>query len=488
MSLIKRVRDLIGSRPVLRTGIDQVFPNLPTVDTRRTDYAYWDKARRGITIGMELSGLFIKPLGSKVAAWVLGQIPDWKLENEEAEDFVKNWWYRNHPKILRAFEESLNLGDSYLVVNSDLSLTLVPPHVVTPIYNKIDPSIQEGWQIREVYPVWGEYRNVVIIDRYTAKERVRIIEIDGVPQKNPVRYKNLIGRVQVIHIANLLGSDEKFGRPEGEALVNALQRYGDVIDAAIKGNIRQGRPTPVISEMGTPDQVDKFWEIYGETETRTLPDGTTEKVNSIGFNPDNLLTLSGTAKFYYASPEPFSGDTQNLLGLLFYLILQHTEIPEFAWGNAISASKASAESQLEPFVKWLEKKRAMSASWLTELVEVLLAYVAVLRPDIGEVEDTPIIQWPAITNEDAKVTLLSVSWAFKNQMLTKEEALSLVPLQIADPKTSVEKAEKEWEEIQAQLEAQDVSANASATGLEGQDDDDEQQTNSGEPAESASKD
>ena len=141
------------------------------------------------------------------------------------------------------------------------------------------------------------------------------------------RFANLIGRIPVIHVANRWGADEFYGRPEGDALIPALQRYGDVIDAAIRGNIRQGRPTPVIEKMGTAEQVRKFWEKFGRRETQTLPDGSTETVDVIDFDPDQLLTLGGEAQFKYAAPGSFSGDTQTLLSVLFYLVVQHREIP-----------------------------------------------------------------------------------------------------------------------------------------------------------------
>lgn len=474
-SIRQRIRDLIGAKPYIRTTLEQIQPNFPTVDTRRTDYAFWDRARRGAATGLELSGLFIKPLGSKVAAWVLGQIPRWLLENEQAEEFMIDWFIRNHPKIVRGYEEAVDLGDAYLVINPDLSVTLIPPHVVTAVYNPNNPAERIGWKIREVYPVWGEYQNVVVVDIYTATYREHYVEINGIPS-NRRRYRNLIGKNPMIHIANLFGADEQFGRPEGEALIPALHRYGDVIETALKGNIRQGRPTPVIQKLGTEAQVDRFWEQYGRTETYTMPDGTTQTVTVIDFNPDQLIVLSGDSEFLYASPDPFSVDTQNLLGLLFYLILQHTEIPEFVWGNAISASKASAESQLEPFVKWLEKKRAAAAGWLTEVAEVVIAYMAILRPDIPEVTELPLLQWPAITNEDAKVVLLSVEWAYKNHLLTGEEALALTPLHVADPRRSVEKGMEEWEEFmkkQAALMPQDPNGENNGDGTISQRDKDE---------------
>ena len=197
---------------------------------------------------------------------------------------------------MRAYEEALNLGDCYLVVNADLSVTVVPPHVVDPLLDGHGEVV--GWRITETIPVGAQRVSisdgallqtngvfspplyavegcagageVTIIDEYTTSDRVRRIQRGGVVIQTE-RFANLIGLIPVIHIANRMGADEFFGRPEGAALVPALQRYGDVIDAAIRGNIRQGRPTPVIERMGTAEQVRKFWEKFGRRETQNLP-------------------------------------------------------------------------------------------------------------------------------------------------------------------------------------------------------------------------
>ena len=53
----------------------------------------------------------------------------------------------------------------------------------------------------------------------------------------------------------------------------------------------------------------------------------------IDFDPDQLLTLGGEAQFKYAAPGSFSGDTADTAELLFYLVVEHTELPEFILGT-----------------------------------------------------------------------------------------------------------------------------------------------------------
>jgi len=64
---------------------------------------------------------------------------------------LNGWWAKWHSDILRAYEEALNLGDCYLVVNADLSVTVVPPHVVDPLLDSTGEVV--GWRITETIPI-----------------------------------------------------------------------------------------------------------------------------------------------------------------------------------------------------------------------------------------------------------------------------------------------------------------------------------------------
>jgi hypothetical protein len=421
----------------------------PTRDWGRSDYAFWDKARRGKALGLELSGLFLKPLASKIAAWTLGRRPQWRLDNTRSQEALNDWWNDNHASILRAWREAVGLGDHFLVINSDLTPTVVPPHVVDPLVSDTDYTEIVGWRITEVIPHPERAGDTMrITDEYTATERVRTVEIGG-KMLQTTRYPNLLGLTAVIHIPNLNGSDEIFGRPEGEPLVPALHRYNDILEAAVEGNILQGRSTPT-AVFQTKEDLDTFWNRNAETMSRELPDGTTETYQELEFDSSKFLALSG-ATFDYKSPSSFSQDTERLLGLFFYLILQHTEIPEFIWGNAIASSKASAESQLEPFITYIDMRRGDMAKWLTQIAEVVLAYLSLTEP--GVVQQTPRIQWEKLTDQDGNLTLSTVQWAYSEGLLDARTALMLAPVDVEDIDTVLAQAQKEAEEAQAQQQA-----------------------------------
>ena len=428
---------------------------IPTHDWGQTDYRFWDRARRCKIQGLELAGLFLRPLESKKAAWVMGKPPKLKVDSEQGREKLNEWWRDHHSRIQRTFQESVGLGDCYMVINADLSVTIIPPDVVDPIVDDADFSKKLGYRITEVYPHPTRIGDTqTIIDEYTAEKRVRIVRQNGIDVKRTT-FPNLIKRNPMVKISNNRGSNEEYGHPEGEAILEALHSYGDTFAYAHSGNKRQGRPTPVISEMGDVAQIEAFWNRFGTTRTQTLPDGTTQTYIELNLDADNVLTLGGTAKFAYVAPGSFTKDTEVLLGLLFYLILQHTEYPEFIWGNAIASSKASADSQMEPFSKWVEKQQGDCNDWVIETAEIVLAYLSLYEPGVRANEQV-VVQWPSITGDDGRLTLEAIKICMQFQLLDDETALSLMPLDIENPREVLDKLKAQLEEErQAALDQQE---------------------------------
>jgi len=446
--MLRRLRAAIGEligRVSTTVTAFSVWRHQATLDWTKVDYTFWDRARRGKAQGLDLSGLFLKPLASKTAAWVMGHPPTWDAENEATAQALNAWWQEHQADIQRAYRESLGLGDCYLVINADLSVTLKSPDVVTPLVASDDYSRIVGWRIRETYPHPAELsRKMTVTDDYYADRRERTIEIEGGAPRTET-YRNLIGRLPVVHIPNEPGGNEVFGHPEGEALLSLLHRYGEVFDAAIEGNIRQGRATPA-AEFADAEAVEQFFSHYAQQTSQVLPDGTTETNYVIDFDADKFLAIAG--KFDWKSPGSFSGDVEAILGLMFYLLLQHTEIPEFVWGNAIASSKASAEAQMPAFVRWVEGKRTAARSWIGEVAATVAAYLALFEPGVRADEDLQV-QWEDLTGEDGRLTLDAVTWAFAEGLLDEQTALQMAPLDVPDIQGVLQKARQERAEAEA---------------------------------------
>lgn len=417
---------------------------LPANDWSRADYDYWARAYYARVKGLELSGLLIKPIVSKLAAWTLGRAPKWKVSGVSNQKALDAWWTEHHPEILRAWRNALKQADSWLVINSDLSLTLLPPASVDPIVSENDYSQILGWRVTQALAHPETTQRMTMIDEYYPDRRIHRVEVNGVRREETI-YPNLLGRLPIVHIANQVDAGEVFGHAEAEGLLPLLHKYGEVFEAAIDGNVLQGRPTPVMT-FETIEDLDKFDEENADIETNTLPDGTTERVKTYDLDLSQLVVASG-ATFKYEAPGSFTGDTAQLLEIMFYLILEHSELPEFIFGNAIASSKASAETQLPVFIEFIKARRGEMVSWLTAIAEIALAYLSLTTPRVSA--QTPTLQWEALDQEDGTLTLETIKWAFGEGLLDEKTALMLMPVEIEDPETVLAKAKAEREERRA---------------------------------------
>lgn len=421
---------------------------LPSNDWGRSDYDYWRRAYYCRVRGLEISGLFIKPLVSKVAGWTLGRPPGFKLENETSREALDNWWDKRQAQVLKAFRAALKQGDSFLVVNSDLTVTLMRPDCVDPIVAEDDYTNIIGWRVTQVLQHPERFDRQSIIDEYYMDRRVHRVERNGAPIEETV-YPNLIGRLPIIHIANQTDEGETFGHAEAEALIECLHRYGEIFEAAIEGNKLQGRPAAILN-FATIQDLNAFDAENATIETQTLPNGRSERTKTYNVDLNGLIVTSG-AEFHYESPGEFTQDTERLLGLMFYLILEHTELPEFVFGNAIASSKASAEAQMPVFEKFIEERRGQVGEWLLELAQIVLGYLALIEP--GVTVETPSLQWHKLT-QDGKLTLETVSWALAEGLLDRRTALMLAPVEVEDLDAVLDAAKEEAE--QRQQEQQDM--------------------------------
>jgi 2'-5' RNA ligase len=408
----------------------------PTFDIGQCDYEWWDRARRGKVDGFAIAGLFLKPIASKKAAWVLGELPQIRFEDKKTTELVNEWLRKIHALMLMAYEESAVMGDYYIVVNPDETITIVTPNVVEPIVDENNFSIQIGWRITQSFshPQKPWLVQTITDEYYKDKRLITITSPSGI-KGTPKEFKNLTGLLPVIHIANNKHGGEMFGHPEAEALVQVLHHYGEITDVAIEGNIRQGRPTPVFERLGKQENVNAFVKAFGKQQTQLLPDGTREEVTVIEFSSDQVVYLGEDGTFKYASPSAFTGDTMNILQILFYLIVQYTEQPEFIWGNAIQGNQASGDkTQLPAFSKWAEKEQGRAEHWIIPLVVYYVALRSLYDRKVKRKEaELPTCKWIPLTSQDGKLTLEAIKVALTVGKWKPEWVVPYMPLDIDNP-------------------------------------------------------
>ena len=351
--MIKRIREYltVASDPLpgtMRSTTRRVSSSYqpPVNSWQRSDYGFWRRAYFGQAVGLELSGLFIKPLVGKLAAWVLGRAPGWRCEDLTSQEALEQWWAEQHPHILQGYRSSKKQGDAFIVINSDLTVTLLAPDCVDPIVDPGDYSLIIGWRVTQTLQHPQTIERMTLVDEYYTDRRVHRVQVNGL-DREVTTYPNLIGMLPIVLIANNADAGQTFGHAEAEALLSLMHRYGEVLDAAIEGNIYQGRPTPLLT-FDSIENLKAFKNKYMRSTSYSLPDGTSADLRTVDIDLKEIIVAAG-ANFEYKSPGNFSADVVNILEILFYLFLEHAEIPEFVMGNAISliqSQRRNADARL----------------------------------------------------------------------------------------------------------------------------------------------
>ena len=202
------IREMIG-RDGSASFWDAGSLRASAVDRTRTDYAFWDKLRNCAAEGYELSGLLCRPITQVLSSYIVGKAPTYTLvEASDGEDspvahtndLLERFMKRNLAAIIVLVEDLHALGDQFVIVNPDGSLSMPPPDTVKVEYERWNPRRMERVTITT------KDRGVVIVEEYTADMR-RVTMRSGGQERVEV-WDNLIGRLPVVHFANNRRSNE----------------------------------------------------------------------------------------------------------------------------------------------------------------------------------------------------------------------------------------------------------------------------------------
>jgi hypothetical protein len=470
----KLVSELIG-RATSPYAV-QTTRAVPTLDQTRPDYKFWSRLRRGFEPGYQLGGLFAKRICELDAEWVLGTGITYETGDDTLDELLTEFVADHHDLLLTWRKDASALGDAYLVVNPDATLTLVSPDQVTVQTAALDPSVVTGYTItteltgQTIENADGSKTKtpaVTITDQYTRAERVIAIKLDGRPQQ-PMRFPNLIAPLlPVIPLHNDRESNELYGHPIYEALHKLFARYDDVISKSLDGVEIMGRPIPVAEGLQDVDGA------MDANSTRTEQDPRTgEMIRVVDFEDLSMLWLGEGASFKFAAPGSFSADSTAMLKKLFYLMLEHIGIPEWAWGGAIASSKASVDAQMPAFAGYVGGRRTASSGPLRELARVWLAVKRLTMP--LPTETMLRVVYPPIMAEDETLRVTKIKMAADSGLIQRETQLALLDL-VEDPAMEVDAAASESaEQVQAERDRFDREFDALANQQNGDPSDESQ--------------
>ena len=441
-----------------------------TVDYTIPDYEFYDRLRRCKAEGYRLAGLFAKRIERVIAAWVLGDGLTVALHESEAEPIDERRRAYTNAALMEfvqslldagvdtdedeaagdddddrgsalagVYKESMGLGDAYVVINADGSLSMPSPDTV-----ELERDPLDYRRILAV-TITTKTDKYAITDQYRADGRTVTVRqgdrVVGVQES-----ENLIGRIPVVHIAHGRSSNETNGTPIHETLLELYDRYDDILYKQLDGAGMLGNPLLAFEGMEDITAVINANEP-ATNDTYTDKDGNTATRQQLNIDRNAVLLIGkgGSAKFV-APPVGFTEDTKTALKSLFLLLLDHTGIPESVWGAELGSARATADTQQDQFVKEIQGWRQDNGGWIVRLCKIWLQMRALTDPQI--VPGRLVLTWPALIQEDKELRLKYVEVGRRESLLTDETTLDLLEL-VDDPAAEVKAAASEAEQRQA---------------------------------------
>lgn len=416
-----------------------------TVDDTVPDYEFYDWLRRGKSRGYALGSLFAKRIENIYASWVMGDgvivtlkeggdadnpddprtYTDGKLTDFITEELTT---------LIEVERDKFGLGDQYIVVNVDGTLSVPSPDTVTVEHNPFD------YRDIEVVEITTKLDEVVIIDRYEKTRRVVTMRRNNAPEQS-VTFQNLFdGEIPVVHVTFGMSANETSGHSVHEQLVPLYDQYDEVIFKQLDGVKLIGSPMLAIQGL---DDLTGVVNLNEPETTTTYGDKDGAEVDRQQLNIDEnavLLIGKGGQALFVAPPTGFTADTQQALKTLFLLLLDHTGIPEFIWGNEISSGRSSTEVQMEQWGRDVTGMRRFDEKWVKRLCSLWLKTQSLTDPSI--VTDDLSASWPELQNDDAQLILEQLKFAAENSLLTHEALLELLEL-VDNAAEAVEEAKEE---------------------------------------------
>jgi hypothetical protein len=415
------IRELIGRATyVVGSFWQQIVAGKKSIDESRTDYTFWDRFRHGKAKGFEIAGVFAKPITQILASWVLGSRVTARVDSGDqyTNMLLSKFLRRIHGLLIKFLEDLYALGDMYIIVNPDGSLSMPSPETVDVEYDPLD------YRRPIRFRVTTSLSKATVIDDYTAQGRTMVIKWaateDRQAHEETRKFENLTGRIPVIHFANDRSGNEIFGRPVYEALFRVFGRYDDLVEKGLDGAELLGNPIPAFEGV---EDIDETIEANADPNDAITDPVTGETHPVINWHRLQAIFVGKGGRFDYKSPrQNFTSDVREMLKLLFLLVLEFTRIPEAVWGGELTSSRSTAVEQMKNFYNHIRARRialegaggdeelgAEPRGGLLELIDVWLRTVALTdrRVKVGDIT----MYWEPLTEVPYDVRLKATQWA-----------------------------------------------------------------------------
>lgn len=355
------------------------------------------------------------------------QIPAPKPENTTVSN-VNQWLDEIRNDLWTVLRNAYRDGDAYIVMDDDGGLILMPPEDVDIITDPEDPDLIVGYDIWTSFPDPNVPNdNITYVDEIRKSYRRRM-KVDKNEQRTLVAgtlvdYRSLVDggleerELPVVHFANEQEPRMLYGITEFQSLYYLFANYHAVLAASIKNNIYNSGAVPVVQGL-------KNMKQFLDTNFDKDKDGNYR----LKWDSDKMLIIGEGGSAQILQADGTAGDASTLLNILFWLIAQNSETPEFAFGTAVQSSKASVSEQTPMLIKKAIRKQGQMEKPLRKLIELYIARMATLRPEEFDDEINFSIDFPDVMDDDLNVNIQIVNTLLEKGIITEETAMIMLNL------------------------------------------------------------
>lgn len=403
----------VGEISKLRQGVFGKFGsligghwNVPYVlNSTRVDYELARQLYHNSHDDYKLGAGFAKPIINTLAGFM--GVPHFRCQDEEAQKVLDEHVNRWVSRMQRTHQLSLRDGDCFVMLanleNNDplfpdeknrIDYIIIPPEQVSDIV--IDSITRKPITYTiKAKSKWDEGRREYTVTQKITADRIVVIVEGDAPEGvvNEVR-PNPWGFIPIIHFKNEPEETEIYGTSELEAVEPYLKAYHDVMLHAMQGSKMHSTPRLKLKLR----DVQAFLQNNFPEALKAVQRG--EQAN-IDLKGHELLIFTNEEDASFIEAQSTIGDAEALLKLLFYCIVDVSEVPEFAFGVHTPSSHASVKEQMPLLIRRVARKREMvTENWQT-LARMLLVMHSKMTGKKFESYEVGIT-WDAVIERDEK--------------------------------------------------------------------------------------
>lgn len=372
-------------------------------------------------------------------------------EDKKAADWLNVFFRKNHEKLVNSARLRSIYGEVFTLEDYLGGIHTFSPRFVDVDNELLNPDKVRRIQIKEKRKALNKAEDQkvdVIVERVISKDKfsITVTDSEGRNVLRKAQFPNIWGVVPVQQVKTNHLPENARGVSDHFSLIPWYNMYHHILTKAVENQLYHGKAIPYIT--GIRQNIRQYVRsVFGKSS----PSG--QEVASLFKKHRMIFAGEGTNVGLLESSHPL-GEAKELLVLIFYIIVQRCEIPEFLFGVSIDSANATIREQWSPILARTNRKRQEWAPYIRDMCKTALLVNSnrpARFPEMDENESYGAIEidlssytadvvanlhfdvkFPDLLTQQGELTLEIVQWLWENDLMIAETVLSLYPEIILD--------------------------------------------------------